>query len=201
MQAIKKSMDMINKKEHTKPVRRHHSDVNPSNVGRAFIIRDMSTNSSNYFNPIDNSNSKASRDGFSQQSSLSSSDYHNIDYSLSSTNQKSGSSSSSISNLSSNSSAWYTPIGRYVEGSDNTFLSGDLHKKTLERQESKYTTKSPSARLKDKSRSKLPKLLSPPPETDQCGFSVDSTYSHDIDSGGSEEYEHSAGLVSYHHLS
>eukprot|EP00106_Octopus_bimaculoides_P013154 XP_014780596.1 PREDICTED: cytadherence high molecular weight protein 2-like [Octopus bimaculoides] len=194
MQAIKKSMDMINKKEHTKPVRRHHSDVNPSNVGRAFIIRDMSTNScSNYFSPIDSSNIKASRDGFSQQNSLSSSDYHNIDYSLPSTNQKSGS-SSSISNLSSNSSAWYTPIGRYVEGSDNALLSGDLHKKTLERQESKYTMKSPSARLKDKSRSKLPKLLSPPPETDQSGFSVDSTYSHDIDSGGSEEYEHSAGL-------
>ncbi|XP_029633255.1 putative leucine-rich repeat-containing protein DDB_G0290503 isoform X5 [Octopus sinensis] len=59
MQAIKKSMDMINKKEHSKPVRRHHSDVNPSNVGRAFIIRDMSTNScSNYFSPIDSSNSK-----------------------------------------------------------------------------------------------------------------------------------------------
>ncbi|GAB1600062.1 golgin subfamily A member 4-like isoform X1 [Argonauta hians] len=188
MQAIKKSMELINKKEHTRPVRRHHSDVNPSNVGRAFIIRDINTNSPSYFSPIDR---KASTDGFSQPSSQSSTDYHNIDYSLPSTNQKSG---SSISNLSSSSSAWYTPIGRYVEGSDNALLSGDFHKKTLDRQEFKYTMKSPSARLKDKSRSKFPKLLSPPPETDQRGFSVDSAYSHDIDSGGSEEYGHSAGL-------
>ncbi|CAE1284957.1 unnamed protein product [Acanthosepion pharaonis] len=109
--------------------------------------------------------------------------------------QKSGSSGTGTSNLGGGSN-WLAPIGRYVEGSDNALLSGDLHKKKLERSENRYLphrTKSPSARVKDKTRSKLPKLLSPPPETEQQGYKIDS-YSAHVESGSSEEYHHSAGL-------
>lgn len=197
MQAIKICVEMLNWKEPPKGLRRHHSDVNPGNVGKALMIHQVSkSSSSGYFKSIDSAlvNSKENKESLSQKN-LPSSEYA-VDYMLPSKSQKSGSSSTGTSNLGSGSN-WLAPIGRYVEGSDNALLSGDLHKKKLERSENRYLphrTKSPSARVKDKTRSKLPKLLSPPPETEQQGYKIDS-YSAHVESGSSEEYHHSAGLV------
>ena len=195
---------MLNWKEPPKGIRRHHSDVNPGNVGKALMIHEIShSSSSSYFKTIDSAsvNSKDSKDTLSQKS-FPSSEYV-TDYGTSSKNQKSGiSTSGTVTGITSSlgsSSNWIAPIGRYVEGSDNALLSGDLHKKKLERTENRYLphrTKSPSARVKDKTRSKLPKLLSPPPETEQPGYNIDSSYSAHIESGSSEEYDHSPGLVS-----
>ncbi|XP_050391694.1 golgin subfamily A member 4 isoform X1 [Patella vulgata] len=171
------AFQLVGSRRETKNIRRHHSDVNPGNVSKVLSVSEFS-------GALDTANLNLSSSTVSNESpgtgtgSSSASDTTEEDRSRSSRIPKHHGSTSSQDSLSwSQSSA---PIRRYVEGSDSipsSSTSSSDHprrskhnitidvKKEEERRDQLRRGKSPSARIKEKSRStKAPRLHSPPPE-------------------------------------
>lgn len=159
------------KKDGSKNIRRHYSDVNPGNVGKMLSVKEMLGVDINSMVAVKENTSQDALDEIEGQTTPKSTDAGKASYWLS-------------SNLS---------LGRYVEGSEstsaNTAASGDAARRPVlsesrkEEEERRMRAKSPSARIKEKSRSKSLKLSSSM-QTDGTTFlpSSDQYMSDDSDS-------------------
>ncbi|KAK7502092.1 hypothetical protein BaRGS_00006844, partial [Batillaria attramentaria] len=161
-------------------VRRHHSDVNPGNVGKLFSVKEF-TASLDPVDPLSSSNSSSSA-GETQASTPVHSDVDSekADSSPRASKIPRHHSPSADSLLWSASGG--VPFKRVVEGSDSIVVAPSLQasdsrrskrnitsesNKEEEKREMMRRAKSPSARIKEKSRAaKTPRLHSPPPEDD-----------------------------------
>ncbi|KAL3876263.1 hypothetical protein ACJMK2_034131 [Sinanodonta woodiana] len=183
----------------TKPVRRHYSDVNPSNVGKLFSLKDMSSNDVL----------------LSQSAILSLPTEQHLEQAVANTSESIESQSTSSSksgnypSTSSQETFWSSttglPMRRYVEGSDSLISSRQSAEslpkpggrsggeKSEDEEERMRRAKSPSTKIKERSRTKTPKLHSPPPEQkdpynfrmsipgERVGEDHDSVHSEDMD--------------------
>ncbi|XP_041364638.1 golgin subfamily A member 4-like isoform X2 [Gigantopelta aegis] len=190
-------------KETSKTGRRHHSDVNPGNVSKVLTVKEFTSN----LEPVsrDSSSSPASShslecDHVSQNSDSSSISMDSIKSSPRSRVSKIPRHHSPSSTMSWNSGD-EMPLSRYVEGSDNLPASSStvadssrVSKRSItsesskeeEKRELMRRAKSPSARIKEKTRAaKAPRLHSPPPMEDTYRLSLSSS-SKDVYSGEAE---------------
>ncbi|XP_025092199.1 COP1-interactive protein 1-like isoform X4 [Pomacea canaliculata] len=169
-------------------IRRHYSDVNPSNVGQIFSIKEFNTN-------IDTGGASASQVTTPSKIQPTISSNHTILDSAEKTESVPRASkiprqhSPSVDSILWN-QAGGPPISRYVEGSDGV-ISSLFHpaesrrskrniiteiSKEEEKREIMRRAKSPSARVKEKSRgAKTPRLHSPPPEDDGFDYHPSSS--------------------------
>ena len=164
------------KKEFTRNIRRHYSDVNPGNIGKMFSIKGLAVDSSKA--PLHSLTSQSSTS--SSLSSPSSSKEPSVERE-SRAEQKTSPPRTELSAVPKQypglQHTWHgdgIPFRRFVEGSDShvtpppsTEVTSKSSSDKKEEEERKRRNKSPSVRIKEKSRAKSPKLHSPPPGHDQ----------------------------------
>ena len=161
------------KKEYARNVRRHYSDVNPGNIGKMFSVKGLTLDSKGLSHSLSSQASTSSG-----SNSAASSKEPSVERE-SRTEQRTSPPRTEIAAIpkqgkySAPQHTWSSdgiPFRRFVEGSDShvtpppvtaeiTKSSSDLK----EDDEKKRRNKSPSVRIKEKSRAKSPKLHSPPP--------------------------------------
>ncbi|KAK3586036.1 hypothetical protein CHS0354_033163 [Potamilus streckersoni] len=184
----------------TKPARRHYSDVNPSNVGKLFSLKDMG----NHDVMLSQKSAILSLPAEKHLEQVVANTSESIE-SQSTSSSKSGNFPSTSSQETFWSSTTGLPMRRYVEGSDSLTSSGQSSEslpksggrsggdKSEDEEERMRRAKSPSTKIKERSRTKTPKLHSPPPEQkepynfhmsipgERVGDDHDSVHSEDMD--------------------
>ena len=178
------------KKEFARNIRRHYSDVNPGNIGKMFSIKGLTVDSSKALSH--------SLTGQVSTSSSSSSAMSSKEPSIERESQQEQKTSPPRSELSAIpkqgkypglQQSWAgdgIPFRRFVEGSDShvtpppsTEVTSKSPGDKKEEEERKRRNKSPSVRIKEKSRAKSPKLHSPPPGHEEEKFSFHPMISSD----------------------
>ena len=162
------------KKEFGRNVRRHYSDVNPGNIGKMFSIKGLTLDSKGLSHSLSSQASTSSG-----SNSTASSKEPSVERE-SRTEQKTSPPRTEVAAIpkqgkySGLQHAWSgdgIPFRRFVEGSDSHVTPAPVTTETTtkslndrkEEEEKKKRNKSPSVRIKEKSRAKSPKLHSPPP--------------------------------------
>lgn len=174
--------DLLKKEGASRNIRRHHSDVNPGNVNKILSIKEFSSNPE-VLEPLSFS-SVTSNVSTAQSVSVIDSSYGKINTPPLGTKFSWQSSLSSDSSLLSKDGEM--PLKRYVEGSDSLvvvpsfqFVESRRSKRNItsesskeeEKREMMRRAKSPSARIKEKSRAaKTPRLHSPPLDEDGAEY-------------------------------
>ncbi|XP_067672878.1 uncharacterized protein [Haliotis asinina] len=185
-------------KKDTKNTRRHHSDVNPGNVSKAFSVKEFSSSLDQVPAGTSSSNQSIGSDRSTQ-----SMEYEHSNVESKGSPRLSRGTKIPRHHIPPQDLTWQSgnnpPLKRYVEGSDNapTAPGGDTTRvpkrsimsessKEEEQREKMRRGMSPSARVKEKTRpAKAARMHSPPPSDDPYHFNLSSsskeTYSGDSD--------------------
>ena len=164
----------VEKKDFGRNVRRHYSDVNPGNIGKMFSIKGLTLDSKGLSHSLSSQASTSSG-----SNSTASSKEPSVERE-SRTEQKTSPPRTEIAAIPKQGKysgglqhAWSgdgIPFRRFVEGSDSHVtpppVTAESTTKSIidkKEEETKKRNKSPSVRIKEKSRAKSPKLHSPPP--------------------------------------
>ena len=161
------------KKDFTRNIRRHYSDVNPGNIGKMFSIKGLTLDSKSLSHSLASGSPSSST-----VSSASSSKEPSVERE-SRSEQKTLPPQPEVSVIPKQGKyqapqhTWLgdsIPFRRFVEGSDSHVIPPPTTEVTTksssdkrEEEERKRRNKSPSVRIKEKTRAKSPKLHSPPP--------------------------------------
>lgn len=156
------------KKAAIKPTRRHNSDVNPGNVSKMLKIKDIVGSLERIDIPPATVGMVTVEMGEAKKRD---------DVVDSAPDQESLMSSDGM------------PVGRYVEGSDDVQYRRPIISESKKEEERKRRGKSPSARVKEKSRAKSPKLMSPPPDSDD-------NYGYQMSIPSVDKFQHDEGRLS-----
>ncbi|KAJ8318268.1 hypothetical protein KUTeg_003359 [Tegillarca granosa] len=157
------------KKAAIKPTRRHNSDVNPGNVSKMLKIKDLVGSLERIDIPPATVGMVTVETGEAKKMD------DVVDSGSHATEQEGLMSADGM------------PVGRYVEGSDDIQYRRPIISESKKEEERKRRGKSPSARVKEKSRAKSPKLMSPPPDSDD-------NYGYQMSIPSVDKFQHDGGL-------